>query len=381
MRQRLTTVLQENIDWDNVLKLGRNHSLLPLLYWHLRKENAETVPIAVIKELKAAFNDIAKRNILLVGELRRIAATLSDNDIHVLPYRGVVLAQDAYKNVALRMFGDIDLLIDKRDLRKIGSLLAVVGYEPQEELNKAERMISMVRHYHYAFKRVGHGAVVELHWAVWRKGPSLTPSQMGLWNRAKVAALFNTEILSASPEDMLLLLCMHGASHVWQKLIWICDIAEFIRAHPEIDWKRVLRITRAFGIERMLFLGLLLVDNVLDGPVPSDILRAAKNDSAVTRLAFEIERQLFHQSRFQRIESAGVRPLTLADLPFISRTKGRLRDRARSLFVFAMVPTLADYRTIPLPYPLIGIYLVLRPLLLLKRAVQSPCLLRSSTSI
>lgn len=112
-------------------------------------------------------------------------------------------------------------MIEKRDLHKVEALLLSIGYEPGENLNETQERICALSDYERVFTHSSRATEVEIQWAVWRKGLSLTPLQMGLWERAALTTLFGTNMLITPPEFMLLLACVHGTKHVRQNLQWI----------------------------------------------------------------------------------------------------------------------------------------------------------------
>ena len=68
------------------------------------------------------------------------------------------------------------------------------------------------------------------------------------------------------PEDLLLVLCLHGSKHCWERLAWICDVAELIGANPELDWNEIMRRSAALNIEKAVMLGLDLASELVDAP-------------------------------------------------------------------------------------------------------------------
>jgi hypothetical protein len=186
--KQLHALLQKGIEWSYLHRLARNHRITPLLYWHLNAADDSAVPRSVMEALKTDFQYNRKRGLFLIGELRQIVELFAANGIRVLPYKGAVLAQYVYENVALRTFSDIDILIEKHDLYKIKALLISIGYELREKFNETQERLCELANYEYGFKHSSRGTPVEIQWAVWRKGLSLTPSQMGLWERAASTA-------------------------------------------------------------------------------------------------------------------------------------------------------------------------------------------------
>ena len=88
----------------------------------------------------------------------------------------------------------------------------------------------------YELVRQDEKVLVELHWAItsWTFFFPLNPEH--LWERLETGSLEGTPVRTLAPEDLLLILCVHGAKHYWSKLGWICDVAELLRVHPGLKW-------------------------------------------------------------------------------------------------------------------------------------------------
>jgi Uncharacterised nucleotidyltransferase len=140
-----------------------------------------------------------------------------------------------------------------------------------------------------------------------------------LWERLERVSLGDITVRSLAPEDMLLILCVHGAKHHWGKLGWICDVAELLRAHPELAWTSLLAQARELGGRRMLCLGLLLAHELLGAVLPKEVWDHIEVDPVVPWLAAEVRSHLF-------AENHG--PLWALDRrPFYLRLRERMRDR------------------------------------------------------
>ena len=79
----------------------------------------------------------AHRTLWLTLELLNIHGHLRVRGLEVLPYKGPVLAEMLYGNVALRQFSDLHLLVRSGDLPTIKEALAELGYEPGLRLAQA----------------------------------------------------------------------------------------------------------------------------------------------------------------------------------------------------------------------------------------------------
>ena len=69
---RLRTLIEEELNWDYLLRLADRHGLQPLLYWHLNACCSESVPAAHRQHLLVAFQRVSALNIFLTHELQRL---------------------------------------------------------------------------------------------------------------------------------------------------------------------------------------------------------------------------------------------------------------------------------------------------------------------
>src|SRR5207244_11975507 len=61
--------------------------------------------------------------------------------------------------------------------------------------------------------------------------------------------LGGTLVRTLSAEHLLLVLCAHGAKHCWERLGWICDVAELLRGTPALDLSGMLAQARSLRSE------------------------------------------------------------------------------------------------------------------------------------
>jgi hypothetical protein len=94
-----------------------------------------------------------------------------------------------------------------------------------------------------------------------------------------------------SAENIFLLLAVHGARHRWESLKWICDIAVFLQAFPELDWDALLAQAGKIARKRMALLPLALVNQLFDIALPASVRKAIEQDAAVSLLATRIQRR------------------------------------------------------------------------------------------
>ncbi|NEO37663.1 MAG: nucleotidyltransferase family protein [Moorea sp. SIOASIH] len=114
-----------------------------------------------------------------------------------------------------------------------------------------------------------------------------------LWERFEAVSLAGTKVLNFHPEDLLLILCVHGSKHMWERLGWICDIAELLRNSQDIDWAQLIDKARIIGCERMLLLGLFLAKTILGASLPPIVHQRIIADPETQSLGKQMYFRLF----------------------------------------------------------------------------------------
>ncbi len=208
--EKLRALIGAEPDWQQVLRGARHHGVTPLLHRHLKGFH-EGVPAFVARELANYVRSNAVHNLLLTHALLSIWDALAQKGVEAVPYKGPVLAATAYGDVSLRSFKDLDVIVRPGDFGRAATVLEALGYTPTND--------DPSRHFHQSFVHVQTGVRLELHHDVLRRSVFWTPLTVAkLWPRLTEVSLLGKPVNSFSPEDTLLLLCLHGSSHAWQAL-------------------------------------------------------------------------------------------------------------------------------------------------------------------
>lgn len=341
-------------DWDLVLKLAGRHGLAPLLYWRLKGEHAAEVPAGALSRLRGGHLQALRRGILYERELIRILDLLGSRGIDAVGYKGPLLAAMTHQAVGLRSFVDLDILIVQRDLARIFEALGEIGYRPQRNLNRTQWQALLRFDYEAPMVRASDGTLLDLQWASPPRFLSLPVGPGAAGARYATVALGEREFRTLCAEDLLLVLCSHGAKHVWDRLQWIADVAGIIEATPSLDWDAVLAGAARWRRRRMLLLGLGLAHDLLETALPERVLGAIQDDPAVGRLAGAAGGRMFDPGAGE----TGV----IGMARFHAAAMDRRRDALVYLFRLATTPTPGDWGAITLPEWLTAGYYVVRPI-------------------
>jgi len=355
-QQRLHALASSELDWEGLLDQALRHRVAPLLYRNLRDACPTLPPPVVLERLRRHCAAMEQRNLLLAMELVRLVRLFGARGIAVIPFKGPLLAAALYGRLALRPFGDLDLLVHRDDAPRAHRLLLAEGYRSRDTgWRPLERLFNYCREYKHDAREL----YVEVHWDLADRSVTLPFNTPDLWERLERVPFSGGTVASLDPTDLLLMLCVHGSKHGWNVLTFVCDVAQCLARYPGIDHDVVRARARELGIERPLFLGLMLAARLLEAPVPAAVLDAAITaDPALPALA--------------RGYLRGARHL---------RLRARWRDRllgaptvayhaANIAVQFAVLPSANDRAMVALPGRLSPLYYPLRPFLVGVRATR-----------
>jgi hypothetical protein len=159
-------------------------------------------------------------------------------------------------------------------------------------------------------------------------------------------------------EDLLLVLCVHAAKHVWVQLSWLCDIAQLVNSQ-QLDWNAVRDEARRLGIERIVSLNLLLAEKLLGSTLPPQIQKRVREDPSTIILANEIQ-PVIERSTHYNTES-------IPYFRLMMRLRERWRDQARFLWRLTFTPSVSEWSAVRLPEQLHPFYRLVRLSRLAKR--------------
>jgi hypothetical protein len=352
---RLRLLAEQVADWDSLLNLAQSHRMLPALYIGLAHVGP-VIPQSVRERLRAEYECNVFHCLASAAELLDLLGSFNQAGIPAMPFKGIVLAASAYRDLTARPAGDLDLLIDPADLARAASLLVKRGYQLITPVHPDGMPVIDDTH-EYVFERYADGRVVELRWKldlVYLK----FRHDLGMnwvWRSRTTANVAGSEVPNLSPEIALLVLCMHGSKHVWSRLIWICDVARLLASSRRFDWELTMHEAKRSGLWRSLALGVLLAHRIAGAAIPQQVLRRFDSSAAAHKLARHFEEHLFDQSG---VGPVGLIPYNIQLLDLSDRFSLRLW---RSF----LTPNERDQASFPLPKPLRILHYLFRPLRIL----------------
>lgn len=368
---RIRRLLKNDLDWLYISKKAQQHGVMPLLYRSLSCCQKDAVPEGVLSRLQGSFHDNIRFNLFRTRELLKLLRLCELRGIPALSFKGPLLAAQAFAHPGLRQYVDLDVLVHKEDVPEVQNLLLSAGYRLAFPITRIGRVIAAFapgKDLIFVKGRV----VIELHWRLTDRYFDFPLDMKGLWRRLVPMSLAGSTVRSLPLEDLILYLCLHGTRHSWERLAWICDVAELIRVNPEIDWDSLMNRASTLGNERSLALGLFLASDLLGASLPEDVSARIQIDPKVRLVAARVRELLFQQ------ENKGL------DISYWYRhhllMRERFRDRVRiyihygrRYFRLTVTPNTRDYALLPLPGSLSFLYYMLRPVRLVREYGGPTC--------
>ncbi len=288
---QIRSLAENGLDWDELVRLTKQHGVTSLVYWNLNAVCPELIPSDVLLFLRQHFQANAARAHLLTQELVQLTKAAEDSGVSLIPFKGPTLAAMAYGNVFLRDFRDMDLIIARDSIHKIYEVFEGQEYQTLDSGRSTEINNLSSKRYHHFVK--AHGNVrVDLQWVMGGSEFSFQLDRPSILNNLQPVQLHDAQIMGLATEELLLILCVHGSKHVWEELKWVCDVAELIRAQENIDWKKVLVLAQEWRCRRMLFLGLALTQILFNVTLPEFLRQQIFSDGVVEILVKNIQRSL-----------------------------------------------------------------------------------------
>lgn len=381
-RAQVEYLLKGKLDWNYLFSEASSHGVLPLLYQNLNSMDID-IPDASLRQLRNMYHSLTARNLSLANELVQIVKFLEKHSISSLPFKGPTLSMLAYGNLAFRQFDDIDILVHPRDFVRAKNLLLEYGFQLIEGnyfLNEEgeDRFARAQGEYSLAQQRGVLTIYVDLHSRL-DSGYlfKLSADFSCFWKRLVSVPLLGCSVSTFCPDDLLIYLCIHGSKSSWKKLKWVCDIAELVKLHPNLDWELIQDRAYSLGAGRMLLLGLALAYEIFKIELPNDVIQKIERDTAIKSLCSRAKQRIFgilppipnrvftferFWFQFQSMERIQDRLLYLYRV-LISKTLGHLERWVR--------PSKKDKDFFELPSNLASFYYLVRPIRLIKQFFET----------
>ena len=352
---RVRSLTQNGPSWSAILQTAADHCLVPLVSKRLLESTGDALGVWRDR-FRHEFVATAHRNLLMSGELVRVLRALEQTGIQAVPFKGPVLAERAYGDLALRQFSDLDIILPHSQIAQAHDALATLDYRSD---TAAAAMTQNRIPGQYAY-RGARSILIELHTEKTMRYLPVPLDWRALGSRMETVLVGGQPLLTFSAEDTMMLLCVHGSKHFWTRLAWICDIAQLAEIREGFDWTRAESIARKMRCYRMWLLGLALAQDVFSAELPDAITGKIRSEPRMAAMSQRVQAQYLLSGESAIGAKERVR--------FRSASQDNFATSLRQLRIFATRPTDDDWNSHSLPQWAAPLYAILRPLRLLRNS-------------
>ena len=338
------------VDWVEFQRLAEYHGVLPLAARNLM-EHGRGLPVEIQRSLRSAYEANLRRSLWFSAELSRISRHFEGKNLRAVPYKGPVLAEAVYRDPGLRSYSDLDLLIIPDDFARAKQALTELGYRPTSDQSAAIERLWIWAGYERSFDGLAGKNLVELQWSLLPYFYGVDVRVEELAARAGRISIAGCEVACLSPEDCVIVLCLHAAKHLWTRLIWLSDIAE-AASLESVNWALVTAQAEALGVVRMLGVSFWLTKNILRSKLPAAAEEIVGGDARVSAIGAEFAERLRRGDTYN-FESTEYFRLIL-------KLRERRSDQLRYLWRLVWTPGPGDVAAVQLPQVLFPLYRMVR---------------------
>lgn len=351
---RAEEILSAGIDWDFMLKTAACHGIIPFLYHHLlvkRSIRVELIPQDAYGMLQRTGAKLTRRILESVGCLITTIELLEKSRISVIPFKGPLLSQDIYGQIAMRHFSDLDLLVPEESLENVERVLVANGYRVAEFRGSPQlRRIRKARSKDLCFLSPDN-IRIEVHRRLTKLDAPVQISYSNVVDTCIETRIGARAVISLGLDDLLIYLCIHGTSHMWTRLEWVATVAEIVRQGRVSSWEAVLKKAGRLESELAVVSGLYLARTLFpDIYLPFQVSDTIQGRA--TRLASSVIDRIF-ESVPDNVRGRQI-------LEYRIKTRSRFSGKIRQVWYFATDVKAEEVEMLNLPSVLFPVYYVFR---------------------
>jgi len=253
---------------------------------HLHRLVADRRPDGVNAALKSRLAELyrlsAERSLRQTAHLLRLLDGLRAAGVEAMPFKGPAWSERLYGDVTLRLSVDLDLLVRREQVAAARQALLAGGFADDSRFNERILRRGWRGWGEIAMSDAEHDVHIDLHWEVrvGFGGRSLEPGH--LLSRGSTLALLGRHVPTPCTADLLIMSCLHGTRHRWDRVEELLGVAVQVRDIPPNHWEGIMTTARTAGCIRRVAVGVSHVCRVFGLQTPAEVSAAIERDR-VTR--------------------------------------------------------------------------------------------------
>jgi hypothetical protein len=260
----------DRADPSQLLEAARFHRVAAYVHERLAHEPELTEPYAtVVDELGAQREEQFAHQVRCLASLRLVVEVMDRHGWAWLLFKGPVLAA-LHRRMDLRSYGDLDVLVDHRQLREVVTALEEAGCRALvDDWSLYARVLPGELQI-----LTPHGVVVDLHWHLInssRVRRSFRVDVQEVLDERRPVEVGGMSVPAMKPVHAFVHLVLHAALAGAHRICWLKDVD--VAAQRCDDWEPVRSVSQQWGADVALATVLLRARRTLGGDVAAGALR------------------------------------------------------------------------------------------------------------
>lgn len=247
------------IDGDELVRASLQHGVTPALAVHLR--GRDDAPAALVDKLQGCYRDQLARHLRTLADLRRLADILNDSGFRWAVMKGPALAEGLWPRPDLRLYVDLDILVERQRLGEAVDVLQASG----ATLVDRNWPFILARRQGELSLTMPFSTPLDLHWhlvndAQMRRVFTFPVDEV--LGRAAPTQLGKVIAPVMDPVDTVLHLAYHMVHSGGHRLVWLRDF-DLALSVPELDWDELYRRAARYGCRQAMAVSVQRTQRVL----------------------------------------------------------------------------------------------------------------------
>lgn len=259
-------------NWDSFLNLLLLQGSAPLFFVKLPLLKNKLAPIHE-QFLSEAYSRTLIRGMLLYNAFGEVIDALGN--IPILVLKGAYLSEHLYKDIALRQFSDIDLLVHKKDGQPALEALRKIGFVPRLSKPVSRYVETHSDFVHYQPMQ-RNDVAVEIHIKLHNRSKDYKLSLEDIWERSTHTEIFNKKVSVMCTEDLLMHLCIHADKHFNVGKIQLKSYNDIVNLldtiSPDFNWDNFEYLCRKYKCTTVVFKHIMLANKFYKAKLPNEVV-------------------------------------------------------------------------------------------------------------
>ena len=264
--------------WEELIAEGLTAALLGIMARESQARGFDRLPEAVRRQFEGVNNVAEYNRRLLSWEANRIDMALRGVDCPVILLKGAAYHARGLTSLRGRLASDVDILVPKERIADVEAALKRAGWSGVEYSDYDQHYYREWMHEIPPLQNDDRGTYIDVHHTILPETGRLKPDTERLFANAR--PIEGSRLFTLSDADLTL----HTIVHCFQdgdlnaRLRDLVDIDGLLRdfgQRPEF-WNELFEASDAHGFGRPLFYALYFSRDLLDTPIPDEVMDRAR---------------------------------------------------------------------------------------------------------